>query len=348
MTELQSNVEPLVSVVIPVYNSGELIRRSVESVITQIHGSIQIVLVNDGSDDDSSKVCEALAEGNERVIYICHEKNQGQTVTRNDGVAAASGEWMMFLDADDTIEPDAIASMLNMVASEDVDIVFAGYNMCRNSSTVTYLADLKSGTYSKNEFVSYLFDNFPSHVLTCIGSKLYRMSFIREKKEPTSNAIKTNYDMAFVIDALLSCNRVAYINQPVYNYIQREDSITYSYRKDMYLKICEARKKIPQLLKSGNCYKNKQHLFYRLQLELMSASLYQEIQFRKGYTHFRNCVDKIYESDDFRCIYREYAFSDKYIKEGIYVRLIRKKSYIPLYLYYHIKKVYRIVRYKFN
>lgn len=332
---------PLVSVVIPVYNSEKYIQRSVKSAFNQTHKNIQVVLVNDGSNDNSADICEKLAENNKHIIYLNHDKNKGQTVTRNEGLEAATGEWMLFLDADDVLVPDAIVSLLDAVTNDEIDIVFAGYKMSRGINSVEYLANLKEGIYDRSEFVQHLFDDIPSHVLTCIGSKLYRMSMVKGRKNPTSNDIKTNYDMAFVIDSLISCKRVAYINYPVYDYIQRDNSITYSYRPEMYFQICEARKRIPYLLEISNCYKEKKYLFQKLQLSLVSAALYQEIEFRMGYKQFKKSIDSICGSDTFKDMHVTINALRKKGKDNIQIKLIMKKRYELLYLYYMAKKIYR-------
>lgn len=344
MFEEQNKKIPMVSVIISAYNTEKYIRRSVESAFKQTHKNIQVVLVNDGSSDNSADVCKKLAENYDRIIYINHGKNRGQAITRNDGLNAATGEWMMFLDADDVLEPDAVSSMLGAVTNDEIDIVFAGYKMCNGYHTVEYLATLKEGIYNRAGFVRHLFDDIPSHVLTCIGSKLYRMDFVKGKKKITPNNIQTNYDMAFVIDALISCKRVAYVNLPVYDYIQRENSITHSYRIDMYPQICDARRQIPYLLKICNCYRKKQYLFQKAQLDLISASLYQEVEFRTGFKQFKRCLNTISESDDFKDTYKILSTSHKDKKDNIHVKLIREKRYEPLYLYYKAKKVYRKIK----
>ena len=270
--------QPLVSVIVPVYNAGMYVKRCVESIFNQKHSNVQVILVNDASTDDSDKICSELSKNDGRIIYLCHDVNKGQTVTRNDGVASATGEWMMFVDADDTIDADAISSMIEFANDSNVDIVFAGYKMILKNGVKIYTANIKEGVYSRNDFVKYIFDAVPSNVITCIGSKLYRMSFIKDRKEVTSDEVKTNYDMAFIIDALISCRKVAYKDKAIYNYIQRSGSITYSYRNDMYRQISVARSKIPLLLKLSGHYEDKCFDYYHVHIVIFifaeSASEY--------------------------------------------------------------------------
>ena len=100
-----------VSIIIPVYNPGAGLERCINSVRNQTYKEIEIILVNDASKDGSDVVCKKLAEQCSNIKYIEHIDNKGQTITRNDGIAVVDSEWMLFLDADDTLELDAIEKL---------------------------------------------------------------------------------------------------------------------------------------------------------------------------------------------------------------------------------------------
>lgn len=322
----------LVSVIIPVFNLEEYVERSVKSVLSQTYNNIQIIIVDDGSTDSTQCICEKLAD-DDRIIYIRHEGNKGQTVTRNDGLNAASGDWIMFLDGDDTLEPSTIDSFMKAVNDDkDIDIVFAGYKVISDDNSIERLANIVPGVYTKREFTNYLFDEITSDVLTCIGSKIYRNDLVKTRKEWTSDRISTNYDMAFVIDALLACKKVAYIQEPVYDYIQRNNSITYSYREKMYSRICEARKKIPVLIMDCDCYNEKNKLFQKDQLRLVLSALNQEVAFKKGYSQFKKSVDEIRQSDQFKQVYQVFCSNRNDKARYLYVKLVKKKWFFVLFL----------------
>ena len=344
MEDYESSMSPpLVSVIIPVFNAAEYIRRSVASVFNQTYPNMQVVLVEDCSSDNSVNVCAALAKDNSRIIYIRHSENKGQTITRNDGLANATGDWVMFLDADDVLEKDAVRDMLDGV-EDDTDIIFANYRTTQGSEVNEYAANIKEGVYNTKQFVNHLFDDIPASVLTCIGSKIYRKDFLDHRKRYTSDLIKTNYDMAFIIDALIACNKIKYINKVVYNYIQREDSITYSYRKDMYKRISEARARIPELLDVCECYESKIMQFQEMQLQLIVATLNQEIKFNKGYRSFKLCVASVAETSEFSDIQEVMLKTDKSIKSRLYVFAVKKECCTILYAYHMIKTLYRKIR----
>ena len=337
---------PLVSVIVPAYNVAGYIGQTIDSIFHQIYCNIEIIIVDDCSTDGTSEICEEVKNNNKKIKYMRHNTNQGQTLTRNDGLKMASGDWLMFLDGDDVLEPHAITTMVNSVTDNEIDIVFAGYESIDCGEVTEHLATIEEGIYPRNGFVNFIFDEMSASVLTCIGSKLYRTSFIKERKPYTSDTIKTNYDMAFVIDALIACRKIAYVNRPVYGYIQRDNSITHSYRNNMFRFICDARKKIPDLFEECNCDKQKSILFQRKQLALINSALKQEVMFDKGYNSFKECVNNISSSKEFEKLAAILSKDKIGIAKKVYIDLVRKKKVMILYAFYKIQKIEFIIKRK--
>ncbi len=340
---LDYQINDLVSIIIPAFNSADYLEKSVGSVQKQTYSQIQIILVNDGSTDNTGDVCKKLAKNDERIVVIDHTANMGQTITRNDGVASATGKWLTFLDSDDEFETDAIESMLNM-ADDDVDVVFAGFTKVFNHSKECYYAGLSEGIYSRDEFVCRLYDEIPASVLTCIGSKIYRTSSLINRKNSIRNEVTTNFDMAFVIDALLASRKVAYLNKSVYNYIQNKESITHSYRDNMFSRICESRKLIPELLETCHCYNERIVYYQRTQLDLASASLFQEIRFGKGFQSYKYVFDGIIASEEFQKAFRVIRERDHNVYYSLFSLLLYQRRYFVLFIYYELRKIYGTVK----
>jgi len=120
---------PVVSVVIPTYNRGKLIERAVQSVLAQTYQDLEVIIVDDGSTDDTPRVVAALAEEDRRIHYLRHETNRGAQAARNTGIWAAGGEYVAFLDSDDEWLPDKLATQ--MAAFEqgppNLGVVHCGY-----------------------------------------------------------------------------------------------------------------------------------------------------------------------------------------------------------------------------
>ena len=113
--------EDKISVVIPVYNVAPYLQKCIESVRKQTYTNLEIILINDGSTDESGAICDKYKLLDDRIIVI-HQKNAGQAVARNKGIDRASGEWIAFLDSDDWIEPEMYQSLIDIAISNEADI----------------------------------------------------------------------------------------------------------------------------------------------------------------------------------------------------------------------------------
>ena len=119
--------EPLVSVIVPIYNAKDNIVRCVESIRRQTYQNLEILLLNDGSKDVSYPVCEMFAKTDKRIVLIDKE-NSGVSATRNLGMRVATGKYLQFVDADDTLEPFATQLMVERAEEHSADLVIAAYN----------------------------------------------------------------------------------------------------------------------------------------------------------------------------------------------------------------------------
>ncbi|SMC83692.1 glycosyltransferase family 2 protein [Papillibacter cinnamivorans] len=124
---------PLVSVIVPVYNVEPYLRKSLDSILAQTYGCLEIILVNDGSSDGSGALCEDYARKDARIRVI-HQKNGGVSSARNTGLSAASGEYIAWVDPDDWCSPDFIQYLLENLMSEKADLATCGYRSIRGVS----------------------------------------------------------------------------------------------------------------------------------------------------------------------------------------------------------------------
>lgn len=114
--------EPLVSIIVPIYNVEKYLDQCVASLIQQTHHNIEILLIDDGSPDNAPAICDAWQHKDERV-HVLHKTNSGVSASRNAGLHAAKGEYVCFVDGDDWVEPDFVEYMLELQAKRNADIV---------------------------------------------------------------------------------------------------------------------------------------------------------------------------------------------------------------------------------
>lgn len=154
----------LISVIVPVWNAGSLLREALESLRRQSHINFEAILVNDGSTDDSEEICRLFCESDVRFILL-NQQNSGVSAARNAGIEAASGEWVAFMDADDLMMPDALYYLFDVAEESGAQIIVGDYirgkkcrscdmSVSRNSKMIKYdilpsEAAIKVGLYQK-------------------------------------------------------------------------------------------------------------------------------------------------------------------------------------------------------
>ncbi len=119
---------PLISVIIPMYNTGDYIEQTVKSVLTQTYSKLEVVIVDDGSTDNSAKLVEALKMQDSRIRYI-YQRNQGVSAARNNAISNSSGEYLAFLDSDDLWMPDKLEKQLRRLQATGMEACYCGYRM---------------------------------------------------------------------------------------------------------------------------------------------------------------------------------------------------------------------------
>ena len=115
-----------VSIIVPVYNSSDVLCECVNSLINQDYENIEIILVDDGSTDNSGEICDSFQEKDKRVKVI-HKKNEGQSAARNLGIQESSGDYVMFIDSDDWLDLDAVSTLVSYADENDLDVTRFNY-----------------------------------------------------------------------------------------------------------------------------------------------------------------------------------------------------------------------------
>lgn len=165
-----------ISVVVPSYNVEKYLPRLVDCILSQDEQSWEMILVNDGSKDNTGKVCDESALRDSRIKVI-HQENQGLSGARNSGIKAAKGEWIAFIDADDLVSSTYLSSMLSAASvSDQIDLVFCSYAIIENTRTPIML--FNNATYIGNREISNAFSNTDLLLRCCAWARLYRRSVV--------------------------------------------------------------------------------------------------------------------------------------------------------------------------
>lgn len=230
---------PMVSVIVPVYNAEATIKKCVDSILSNHYQALEVILVNDGSTDNSGRICDELAVNDIRVQVI-HKKNEGVGAARNTGLESVTGQYVMFADADDAVSDSMYEKMVERAAFTDADCVVCNavyiYTDRRVTERHVFGNQLIQGPDVGTKIVQPLVT--PGHddasLMQSACNKLYRTSVIRNSSIRFSR-LPYAEDWLFNIEFFLNAEKVAFIEDALYLY-NRETlgSLSKSYRKTAF------------------------------------------------------------------------------------------------------------------
>ena len=214
----------LVSVIVPVFNVQQFLENCLNSIIKQTYSNLEIILVDDGSTDNSLSICKKYSEIDHR-IKVFHQENKGVCIARNKGIEVATGEYIMFVDSDDTISENMIEKMMNLIEKNKTSLVISGLNFVYNNHTVSSGNSEKTRIINQKDLINAFFeDNKMKLALYGPYNKLYSSDII--KKIKFEENIRIGEDLLFVFQYLLLIKEAIFLDLPLYDYYKRETSVT--------------------------------------------------------------------------------------------------------------------------
>ena len=217
-----------ISIIIPVYNVEPYIKKCLESVINQTYTNLEILCINDGSTDNSGKICEDYAKQDKR-IRVFHKANGGLSSARNIGLRNFTGDYIGFVDSDDWIEPNMYELLYNLAKEKDVAVSVAGFSNDTDTATIprNNVKPISNAILTQKEMLSYVFKlNYYNafHIIVC--NKLYSAGIFLRNNVFFDEQLKFGEDNLFTPTVFLTdgCTG-AYIDRSLYHYYQRPTSL---------------------------------------------------------------------------------------------------------------------------
>lgn len=224
-----------ISVVVPVYNAASTLEYTVGSILSpSFFGSCELILVDDGSTDGSAELCDRLA-GIDRRIRVIHKKNRGVSSTRNEGIAAASGEFVTFVDSDDLLPKDCLETWLGALSGCGTDLLVGGYR-CSGASSCAQ-APGEDRLYGRDELGQFIEDNLADNgsYLRPVWGKLFRKSLIDSAKLRFEPGLNYGEDVLFLFRFILSCDSVRTLPNCVYIYRTGSEGLSADLSSDRHI-----------------------------------------------------------------------------------------------------------------
>ena len=220
-------MEDLISIIVPVYNAEKFLKRCVESIIAQSYKNIEIILVNDGSEDKSRELCDEFARKDCR-IKVVHKKNEGVSSARNEGINQSKGKYISFVDADDWIERDFLFEMYNKLKQYNVNYVTCGYNRVYENHNDIINNDLTEELISANDYIIKILNVQNGYGF--VHMKLISKDAIEDIRFDTN--ISVGEDAFFNIKLCKKIDKFLIYNKPLYNYYFNPNSAVRNYDKN--------------------------------------------------------------------------------------------------------------------
>lgn len=326
---------PKVSVIIPVYNVEQYLQKCLDSVVNQTFQDIEIIIVNDGSPDNSQKIIDEYKKKYPEMIRSYIKKNGGLGSARNFGLKKAKGEYILFVDSDDYIEKNMLELLNNIIKSKNPDIIIFNDYIVNEKTGEKKLHSQSMPIIGKRVTKKSFLFKMPA---AC--TKIYKTSLIKENKIFFAEG-KWYEDIAFFQKTLLCAKHIELYNEPLYNYVIREGSIMNNNNYLRNLEILDAFDDIISFYKKNDFYKKHYEeleflAIYHIYIRCFSRIIKMKGNFIKRQKVMKRLLN--YLKENFRDYKKNvYLKNMDFNKKTIYL-LLRLRLYFLVKIIYLIKK----------
>ena len=225
---------PELSIIIPAYNCADDIPRMIDSIKAQDYSNYELIIVDDHSTDDTAKVLSQLSRSDRRIVAINQPANGGASVARNTGISRAKGEYLMFLDADDTIKKGALTKFVSTIKTDQTRLAVSGFTII-NLKDRKKLSEVDVCNTSPPDRQAD--ESWKIYILRLLGidgrlyqvwNKIYLTSIIKKHHLTFQSGVNFGEDLMFNLDYLSLIDSISFIPASLYNYYQSLDSGTFS------------------------------------------------------------------------------------------------------------------------
>lgn len=339
---MKNSGKPLVSVIVPVYNVEKYIARCVDSLLIQTLSDMEIILVDDGSTDGSSAICDAYAERNPNVVVI-HKSNGGLGSARNAGIQVAKGDYIGFVDSDDYVSERMYETLLDLAADHDADCAYCDYIRFWDGKIDNPRAGKQENEvifYSDDEILNpYLLDRIgckPSEKNDCsygatVCCGLFKKKVINDHEITfVSERELISEDMIFDIDYIPCCKRIVHTSDALYFYRFNPDSLTTHYVPDRFEKnvtLCHAMESRLARVYASDVYEESLNRYF---LKITRVSLMEEVAHIKqnGWSTAKDNIRRIAENEELEEVMDSYPIKLMPLTQKIFFFALKHKMYL--------------------
>ena len=314
-----------IGVIVPNYNSGIYIKKCLDSLLEQEYKVNEIIVVDDCSTDESTKIVKEYTEKNDNIILLENGKNMGVSYSRNKGIENAKSEYIMFCDSDDWYEKQATKRMMEKVEKDSADFVLAGYYITYKDGRKI---EVKYNNLNKIEIDK---ETAISYLPITSSSKLIKKSILEEHNIKYPEEIKNCEELPVIPVAGFYAKKVVYIDECLYNYFQRENSASNHELQDLSfydITYEKFKSNLPKEYKNSINIRMIEHLLYS-----KTYSLIKEKHLKKEIIENINKCKRDLGGQDINSILMQFP-----IRKRIFVKCALAKLIFPLKLYVELQQ----------
>lgn len=332
-------MDKLVSIVVPVYNAEKYIVNCVNALQRQIYTNLEIILVDDGSKDESAHICDML-EASDARIRVIHKQNGGVSTARNSGIEAATGYYLMFADSDDIVDSHWVSRMVELSEQWNVNLVISSYRMVKNYSEAKQPIDHKKAfepvwAMTKEEFYDVLgYMMTFRETMFAPWNKLFLTEIVKKNDIKFPEDMCYGEDFLFNLQYLEYCNGVIETREQLYNYIvQNPESLEAQYKPDLYENQTRLYRAAKEFMIEHQVYKgfNVSNLaYYYVNRVIASVKNQHSEKNEKTELETRRYVESFFENRD---VIESTFFVDLHENQDqiIFTDLVKAKQYEKIY-----------------
>lgn len=213
----------LISAIVPVYNVEKYLYRCVDSILKQTYENFELILIDDGSPDNCSQMCDELSEKDSRIKVI-HQENQGLSAARNSGIKIAKGNYLTFIDSDDWISNTMFEDLINLIKEKNADISICNFIVTDGNAIYKKNTKAEEKLYSKDEFMKIILRVNSNRCIHYAWGKLYKKDVIDKNEHYPVGML--NEDVEGMFKAVLKSEKIAETNKIGYFYYENSESIS--------------------------------------------------------------------------------------------------------------------------
>ena len=335
----------LVSIILPCYNAEKYIEKCIKSIIDQTYKNIELIIVDDGSTDNTLKILNKYKENNKK-IKIIEKANTGVSDSRNVGIQAANGKYIMFIDADDFYEKDAVEILYDALIKNNVNVARARYKRIDNNRIIE---ESKISKFNDFNIEDIIYNILKGNISCYVWVLIINRQTLEKHKIKFNNDLKIMEDTLFYIQ-LIKKEKIYFLDKIIYNYVENSSSATRNIKKTLitYKEMLRAEEKIIDELENNNLWNER---FKNVIIEKMIIN------------GISNCTWNLYKSKNKQLLkeYLNYIVKNEKIQNAISVAsmkniridkviiigLIKKRWFNVLNIVYKMKYlIYKITKRK--